>query len=154
MSVPLHPVLQDSPVENATLYEMKLHVHELLKRVDRLEKTQKILITDLAKMNEALKAQSQSIPASSPIPPAALPPPVLNIEPERKHDLSTPQGREQYLEFIKSPRGGWDAVSLEQIGIQWPPVKGWRQHYIRTGKPLLVSHFRKASEAFRTADFG
>ena len=32
-----------------------------------------------------------------------------------------------WLESNRTPGGGWNAKQLNQLGINWPPPKGWRK---------------------------
>ncbi len=38
--------------------------------------------------------------------------------------------RQDFTEMFKSPKGGWTRKNLAQIGVKWPPVKGWRSRLL------------------------
>ena len=48
-----------------------------------------------------------------------------------------PSGRvmAERIESLKSPAGGWTRASLAQLGVPWPPPKGWRRALIE-GRPV------------------
>ena len=35
-------------------------------------------------------------------------------------------------EMIMTPKGGFKRLSLELIGVSWPPLKGWRERVVGT----------------------
>lgn len=36
------------------------------------------------------------------------------------------------IEARRSERGGWKASQLKCLGIQWPPIKGWKRRIVGT----------------------
>lgn len=45
----------------------------------------------------------------------------------------TPEERAVLIESLKTDKGGFNAVSLAQIGVVYPPQKGWRRNAIKNG---------------------
>jgi len=41
----------------------------------------------------------------------------------------------QLIEEGRSPAGGWSKAQLALLGVEWPPVKGWKEAAI--GKAVL-----------------
>jgi hypothetical protein len=39
------------------------------------------------------------------------------------------------IESLRSPAGAWTRASLAQLGVPWPPPRGWRQALIH-GRPI------------------
>lgn len=37
---------------------------------------------------------------------------------------------EEYIDAMKTPAGGWTKVSLQKLGVAWPPPKGWRKELL------------------------
>lgn len=31
------------------------------------------------------------------------------------------------IEALRSPRGGWTKAALAELGVPWPPPKGWKK---------------------------
>ena len=40
-----------------------------------------------------------------------------------------------FTEMFKSPKGGWTRESLAQMGVAWPPKKGWRSRLLQGLNP-------------------
>jgi hypothetical protein len=38
---------------------------------------------------------------------------------------------EAKINLLRSPNGGFTKKSLDELGVQWPPYRGWRQDVIR-----------------------
>lgn len=43
--------------------------------------------------------------------------------------------RRKFVDLNRTPAGGWTRAFLASIGVPWPPPRGWRRHYIKTGEP-------------------
>jgi hypothetical protein len=41
---------------------------------------------------------------------------------------------EEIIEQGRSTNGGWSRGQLEAIGVEWPPVKGWKKRW--AGRPM------------------
>lgn len=42
---------------------------------------------------------------------------------------------EEELESSRSLRGGWTANQFELIGVDWPPLSGWKKEILKTPIP-------------------
>ena len=51
---------------------------------------------------------------------------------------------ERFLLDNTTPRGQWNAKQLAVLGIQWPPIKGWKQRVI--GMEISEEEARRFSE--------
>lgn len=40
---------------------------------------------------------------------------------------SSKRARKNFLEQIKTPRGGYTRAQLDFLGVSWPPQKGWKK---------------------------
>lgn len=38
---------------------------------------------------------------------------------------------EEFLDSLKTPRGGYTRDTLAQLGVSWPPKKGWKSELIK-----------------------
>lgn len=45
------------------------------------------------------------------------------------------RSRQQQVDALRTPAGGWKRDSLASIGINWPPKRGWRKRYIAGEDP-------------------
>ena len=50
-----------------------------------------------------------------------------------------------WIEANKTDRGAWRQRQLEQIGVSWPPPKGWKMNAV--GK-VITEEQRRVFEAF------
>lgn len=41
---------------------------------------------------------------------------------------------DEFIEAIKSDKGGYTRAQLDALGVAWPPAKGWKASVI--GKPI------------------
>ena len=41
-----------------------------------------------------------------------------------------PNYTELYIDSLLSAKGGWTRISIEKLGLKWPPKKGWRKELI------------------------
>ena len=41
---------------------------------------------------------------------------------------------EEYLESLKTPKGGYTRETLLTLGVSWPPKKGWKRDIIKAVK--------------------
>lgn len=41
---------------------------------------------------------------------------------------------EEYLESLKTPKGGYTRETLLTLGVKWPPKKGWKRDIIMAVK--------------------
>lgn len=39
------------------------------------------------------------------------------------------------IDATRSERGGWNKASLAAMGVNWPPLRGWRQKLLRGEDP-------------------
>ena len=37
---------------------------------------------------------------------------------------------EEYLDSLKTPKGGYTRETLLMLGVKWPPKKGWKKEII------------------------
>ena len=47
---------------------------------------------------------------------------------------------QEWIEKFNSKDGAWTLDQLEQIGVSWPPLKGWKQRV----EGMLISEERRA----------
>lgn len=47
---------------------------------------------------------------------------------------SSPQERKVFIDSLRSKNNGFSRVTLEKLGVPWPPPKAWRSKLIQTGK--------------------
>ena len=38
---------------------------------------------------------------------------------------------QEYLDSIRTPRGGYLKADLAELGVPWPPPKGWKEKLLR-----------------------
>lgn len=50
---------------------------------------------------------------------------------------SSKRARKNFLEHIKTPRGGYTRAQLDFLGVSWPPQKGWKKKLEETKGVLL-----------------
>ena len=41
---------------------------------------------------------------------------------------------EEYLDSLKTPKGGYTRETLTMLGVEWPPKKGWKREIIKAVK--------------------
>lgn len=46
------------------------------------------------------------------------------------HKTLDKDGRKQLVEDLKTRHGGFTAAALQEIGIAWPPTRGWRKRFV------------------------
>ena len=49
---------------------------------------------------------------------------MANMAQEKRYTI------EEYLESRKSSNGGYTKATLRDLGVSWPPKKGWKQEII------------------------
>lgn len=48
---------------------------------------------------------------------------------------ATPERRVEIIDSFKTDKGAWTKLALAELGVAWPPKKGWRTRLIKTGRP-------------------
>lgn len=43
---------------------------------------------------------------------------------------------EAFLDSGRSRKGAWTRKQLAIVGVQWPPLPGWKRELLRSGKTL------------------
>lgn len=59
----------------------------------------------------------------------------FQVEEKEKLEIpTTPEAREKLVNSLQTPQGGWTKKDLEKIGVDWPPMKGWKTAFIKYGQ--------------------